>query len=180
LFAAYLIIQFAAPRLIAEGYHLNTTQIGLVFLPTGAMGASLSNLAGRLAGRVPPVWIIMACAASSTLGLLLTAAAGRAAVPLVIAVGLTVSAFSAGQVVLMGIVPSLADPAHRGVASGVFQLVFLTGGSLGSAIIGGLSGVLPLRVAVALLAAIPLAGILCATGIDSGKNVGDSADNAIT
>jgi hypothetical protein len=94
--------------------------------------------------------------------------------------GGSVSAFSAGQVEHMGIVPSLADPTHRGLAPGAFQLVFLTGGSLGAAIIGGLSGVLSLRVAVALLAAVPLAGILCATGIVSGKNVGNNTDNAIT
>jgi hypothetical protein len=46
----------------------------------------------------------------------------------------------------------------------------LTGGSLGSAVIGGLSGALSLREAVAVLAFIPLAGILCTTGVGSGDN----------
>lgn len=159
LFAGYLIIQFAAPRLILAEHHLTATPIGLIFLPTGLCSAVLSNLGGRLAGRIPPLRIVTVLAVASVAALILAAVAGLSPVPLVFAVAAAVSAFSTGQVALMAAIPQLVDPAHRGIASGVFQLVFITGGSVGSALVGGLAEVMPLRVVLAVLAVVPLAGI---------------------
>jgi hypothetical protein len=48
------------------------------------------------------------------------------------------------------------------VATGLFQLVFITGGSIGAAGVGALVAVLDLRTALALLAPLPAAGVVLA------------------
>ncbi|WP_328537677.1 MFS transporter [Streptomyces sp. NBC_00344] len=162
LFAGYLIIQFAAPRLILADHDLSVTQIGLILLPTGLCSAVLSRMAGGLAHRVGALRLVAALAVLSAAGLLLAALAGRSPVVLVVAVAACVSGFSAGQVALMASVPHLVGSSMHGVAVGVFQLVFITGGSLGSAAVGGMAGAMSLSTAVALLAVVPVLGAVAA------------------
>jgi len=53
-----------------------------------------------------------------------------------------------------------------------FQLVFITGGSVGAAAIGGLLGTVSVRDGVAILALLPAAGLLlalCALRADRGR-----------
>ena len=47
----------------------------------------------------------------------------------------------------------------RGVALGIATLVFMTGGSVGSAMVGGLGGVTGLPWALAILGVLPLVGM---------------------
>ncbi|MFF1483301.1 MFS transporter [Streptomyces sp. NPDC058319] len=162
LFAGYLIIQFAAPRLILMDHDLSVTQIGLILLPTGVVSAILSRTAGGLAHKVGPLRLVTALTVLSAAGLLLAALAGRQPVALVIAVAACVSGFSAGQVALMAAVPHLVDSSVHGVAAGVFQLVFITGGSLGSAAVGGMVGAMSLSTAIGVLAVVPLVGMVAA------------------
>jgi MFS family permease len=58
---------------------------------------------------------------------------------------------------------ALADAVHqdvRGVALGVSTLLFLIGGSVGSAVVAGISGPLGMPVALLVLAVLPLLGLL--------------------
>ncbi len=48
----------------------------------------------------------------------------------------------------------------RGVALGVATLVFLTGGSIGSAVVGGLGQVIGLGGSLAVLALLPAMGLV--------------------
>jgi len=48
----------------------------------------------------------------------------------------------------------------RGVALGIATLFFLVGGSVGSAVVGGLGDVLGMSIALLLLAALPVAGLV--------------------
>jgi len=48
----------------------------------------------------------------------------------------------------------------RGVALGIATLVFMTGGSVGSAVVGGAGGVLGVPLALALLALLPVLGLV--------------------
>jgi MFS family permease len=163
LFAGYLVIQYAAPRLmLAHDPHLTATRLGLILLPTGVASAAMSAVGGRVAARIPPLRVVTALAGLSTAGLLLAAAAGEWPVPLVLAVAAAVCAFSTGQVILMAAIPQLVTPAHRGIAAGAFQLIFITGGSFGSAAIGGLTGTLGYRPAIAVLTVLPLLGMVAA------------------
>jgi hypothetical protein len=58
-----------------------------------------------------------------------------------------------------------AVPADvRGVALGIATLVFLVGGGVGSAVVGGIGEVLGLDRSLLLLAVLPLAGCLALVG----------------
>jgi hypothetical protein len=48
----------------------------------------------------------------------------------------------------------------RGVALGVATLLFLVGGSIGSAVVGGLGDVLGIPTSIALLAVLPVLGLV--------------------
>jgi hypothetical protein len=50
--------------------------------------------------------------------------------------------------------------APRGVALGIATLVFLTGASVGAALVGGLAGVIGVPAAFCLLVVLPLAGLV--------------------
>ena len=57
----------------------------------------------------------------------------------------------------------VGDAVHedvRGVALGVSTLLFLVGGSIGSAIVAGLGGPLGMGAALLLLAVLPLLGLI--------------------
>jgi MFS family permease len=163
LFGGYLIMQFAAPLLILAHHHLTTTQIGLILLPAGLASAATSRLAGTLVARVSPWAIVLGLASASTLGLLLAAFAGSGSpVAVVVALAACVAGFSAGQVTLMSALPDIASPEVQGIAVGTFQLVFITGGSVGAAAIGALVSPVGLTGGTAILAAIPAAGLLLA------------------
>lgn len=162
LFAGYLIMQFAAPLLLLAHHRLTTTQIGLILLPAGLASAATSRAAGSLITRGGPWPIILALACASTIGLLLAYLAGSNPVAIVLALAACVAGFSAGQVTLMAALPEIVDPDIQGIAVGSFQLVFITGGSVGAAAIGGLISIVALRTGVAILAALPAAGLVLA------------------
>jgi predicted MFS family arabinose efflux permease len=60
----------------------------------------------------------------------------------------------------MEAVGSAVDEDVRGVALGIATLFFLVGGSVGSAVVGGLGDVLGTPGALLLLAVLPLAGLV--------------------
>ena len=67
-----------------------------------------------------------------------------------------------GQATLIEAVPELVAPSYRGVALGLHNLVFFTGGAVGSATTGGLSRPLGLAGALTVLAAVPAASLAAA------------------
>ena len=69
-------------------------------------------------------------------------------------------AFGLGQPALMAAVGEAVSEDVRGVALGVATLLFLVGGGVGSAVVGGLSGALTMAGALWLLAALPLLGLV--------------------
>ena len=69
-------------------------------------------------------------------------------------------AFGLGQPALSAVVGDAVPPEVRGVALGVATLFFLIGGSVGSAVIAGVSGPLGMPAALLLLAALPLLGLV--------------------
>lgn len=79
---------------------------------------------------------------------------------LVVAIVLVTFAFGLGQPALSAAVGDAVPADERGVALGVSTLLFLVGGSVGSAVVAGLSGVLGLGGALGVLAVLPLLGLL--------------------
>ena len=100
----------------------------------------------------------------------LGAAVGSAPV-LVTAVVLVTFAFGLGQPALMAAVGGAVPADVRGVALGIATLVFLVGGGVGSAVVGGIGEVLGLDRSLLLLAVLPLAGCLALVGTIRAERV---------
>jgi predicted MFS family arabinose efflux permease len=157
LFGGYLAMLFAAPLLLLQDHDWTPTHVGLVLLPAAAMGALSARWLGHVV-RLDPFRLTAALALVSAAGLLLGGAADGTPALTTLALGLTIVGFMAAQVILVDRVPLVLAPAVRSIATGVFILVFLIGGAIGTAIVAGLTDPLGLAGAVACVAALPTAG----------------------
>ena len=79
---------------------------------------------------------------------------------LVLAVVAVTLAFGLGQPALMAAVGDAVHEDVRGVALGIATLMFLVGGGVGSAVVGGLSGVIGIGGSLLLLAGLPVLGLV--------------------
>jgi hypothetical protein len=146
--------------LVGDGWE--PWQVGLLLVPSAVVGLLLPRLTGPLLVRVGParsIAIAGVCASAS----LLVAALGAwldSAPLLGFAVVLVTVAFGLGQPSLVAAVGSAVHVDVRGVALGIATLVFMTGGSVGSAVVGGVGDVLGMPVALALLAVVPVLGLV--------------------
>jgi MFS family permease len=105
-------------------------QVGLALVPSAVTGFLAPRLAGPLLARLGP------------------------------AVVLVTLAFGLGQPALMAAVGDAVPADVRGVALGIATLVFLVGGGVGSAVVGGVGEALGVDRSLLLLAALPLLGSL--------------------
>ncbi len=167
--AGYLAMLFAAPLLLA-GRGWSATHIGLILLPAGLMGAASARVVGSLIATHNPFRVTSVLAATSAAGLLLAGLAGDTPFWTVLALGMTVSAFAAGQVTLLARVPQIVEPQVRAVATGLFVLMLLLGGAIGSALIAALISPLGLSTAIATVAALPAAAVALALAADATSN----------
>ena len=78
---------------------------------------------------------------------------------LALAVILVTVAFGLGQPAMSAAVGDAVHLDVRGVALGVATLLFLVGGSIGSAVVAGLGDVLGVPASLAVLAVLPLLGL---------------------
>lgn len=164
LIASYVGMLLAVPLLLSAEQGWGPFQIGLAVLPAAVVGAVGSRMVG---GRLRPGGhrqLATRFVALTPLGLLLASFVHTVPVLLIAALALVMLGFSAGQVVLLDRVSSAARDEVRGVALGVYHLIFFVGAAVGAAMVGGLSGPLSLPAALAVLAVVPCAGALAAAG----------------
>jgi DHA2 family metal-tetracycline-proton antiporter-like MFS transporter len=157
LFGGYLAMLFAAPLLLLQDHDWTPTHVGLVLLPAAAMGAVSARWLGHVV-RLDPFRLTAVLALVSAAGLLLAGIADGAPALTTLALGMTIVGFMAAQVILVNRVPLVLAPEVRSIATGVFILVFLIGGAVGTASVAGLTDPLGLAGAVACVAALPAAG----------------------
>jgi MFS family permease len=146
--------------LLSHGWE--SWQVGLTLVPSGVLSLFMPRIVGPLMNRITPGRALM-LSTSVSVGALLLAAAGTAlaSAPLLIVAVLCVTfAFGIGQPALSTAVGAAVEPDVRGVALGVATLMFMVGGSVGSAVVGGLGQVIGLGEAMALLAVLPVVGLL--------------------
>jgi MFS family permease len=159
--AAWFALLIAVPAvLVADGWQ--PWQVGVALLPSAVTGLLAPRFAGPLLGRIGGTRSL-AVSGSIAAVALVVAAAGAAvtsATLLVVAVVALTFAFGLGQPALMAVVGDAVADDVRGVALGVATLMFLVGGGLGSAVVGGLAGPLGMGGALLLLAVLPLLGLL--------------------
>jgi MFS family permease len=159
--AAWFALLIAVPAvLVGQGW--TPLEVGLALVPSAATGLLAPRVAGPLLARIGAR---RSLAVSGTLAALalavaaLGAATGSAPVLVAAVVGVT-GAFGLGQPALMEAVGSAVAPEVRGVALGLATLVFLVGGGIGSAVVGGLGEVVGIPRSLLLLGLLPLAGVL--------------------
>jgi MFS family permease len=164
LLAAYFAMLLAAPELLAEMHGWVPLQIGFVLLPAAVVGAVASRWAGRVGPRIGQFRTARYAAGAALIGLVIGALAPTSTVAIVLGLAGAAIGFAAAQAVLVDRVSVASPPAVLGAALGVFNLVVFLGGSIGTALVGGLSGVLGLPGSLAVMAVLPVVAIAALSG----------------
>jgi MFS family permease len=159
--AAWFAHLVAVPAvLVHDGWE--AWQVGLLLVPSALLALAMPHTAGTLLARIGPAAALGLAVIVSTVALLLASLGTWLVSPviLVVAVALVTVAFGLGQPALMAAVGESVAIDVRGVALGVATLLFLVGGSVGSAAVGGLGELAGIPASLAVLAALPLLGLL--------------------
>ena len=159
--AAWFALLIAVPAVLA-GQGWTPLHIGLALMPSAVTGFLAPRLSGPLLARLGAARALATSGATAAAALVVAAigAATASAVALVAAVVLVTLAFGLGQPALMAAVSAAVPADVRGVALGIATLVFLVGGGVGSAVVGGAGEALGLDRSLLLLALLPVAGAL--------------------
>lgn len=159
--AAWFALLVAVPAvLLAEGWE--PWQVGLLLVPSAGIALVVPRLTGRLMEAVGPTRSLAFSAVTAAVALVVAAAGAALVWPALLAVSvvLVTFAFGVGQPALSAAVADAVEPDVRGVALGVATLVFLVGGSVGSAVVGGLGETWGIGASLLLLAVLPLAALV--------------------
>lgn len=159
--AAWFAHLVAVPAvLVHEGWE--AWQVGLLLVPSAVLALVMPRTAGLLLTRIGSASSLGLAGIVATLALLMAALGTWLVSPavLVVAVALVTVSFGLGQPALIATVGEAVALDVRGVALGVATLLFLVGGSVGSAVVGGLGEVIGIPASLAVLAALPVLGLV--------------------
>jgi MFS family permease len=159
--AAWFALLIAVPSVLAARAW-TPLEVGLALVPSAVTGFLAPRLAAPLLVRLGAARSLLISGGTAALALLVaaTGAAFASAPVLVVAVVLVTFAFGLGQPALMAAVGGAVPVDVRGVALGIATLVFLVGGGVGSAVVGGIGGAVGIDRSLVLLALLPVGGCL--------------------
>lgn len=159
--ASWFAMLIAMPAvLLSHGWE--AWQVGLAMVPSALVALLVPQVTGPLLDRIGPSRAL-AIAGVVASAALLVAALGAflvSAAVLVVAIVFVTFAFGLGQPALSAAVGDAVHEEVRGVSLGVSTLLFLVGGSIGSAVVAGLGGTVGMSGALLVLAVLPLLGLL--------------------
>ena len=159
--AAWFAMLVAIPAVLLS-HDWAAWQVGLALVPSGVVALLMPRVVGLVVDRVSAAGALIfsaVVAAFALVGCALGAGLDQSWLLIVSVLGATVS-FGIGQPALQTAVGDAVPVEVRGVALGIATLVFMVGGSLGSAVVGGLGPVLGLGTSIGVLTALPVLGIL--------------------
>jgi MFS family permease len=158
--ASWFALLLGVP-LAAASWGWTPLATGTLLVPAALVGFVSPAMARTSLARLGPRRsIALACpTAIIALAMAATGALLQAPVLLATAVVLVSAAFGVGQPAMISAVGAAVPPEERGIALGIATLIFLTGASVGAALVGGLSEVIGVPAAFALLVVLPLAGL---------------------
>ncbi|MEV0280858.1 MFS transporter [Streptomyces sp. NPDC050610] len=159
VFAGYYGVLFRAPSLIEQATGGGPLEAGLFLVPAAVCSVLAGRLVGTLTDRFAG-WQVTAGLAALTVVGVLVVAISTGPVPIVVGTALTVCGFAGAQAVLVGLAPDLVAADDRDTAQSLLNFMNALGGGIGPAAVAGLSGIVPAPVALAALAALPLAGLV--------------------
>ncbi len=159
--AAWFALLVGVPAvLVGEGWE--PWQVGMLLLPSAVLALLTPRVAGPLLERVGATRSLLVAGVTASVALLLAAAGLALVAPVLVslAVALVTVAFGIGQPALSDAVGGAVPAQVRGVALGVATLLFLVGGSVGSAVVGGLGGLVGIPASLVVLALLPVLGLV--------------------
>ena len=159
VFAGYYGVLFLAPSLIEQATRGGALEAGVLLVPAAACSVLAGRLVSTLTGRFPG-WQVSAGLAAVTVVGVLVVAVFTGPVPVIVGTALTVCGFAGAQAVLVGLATDLVATSDRDTAQSLLNFMNALGGGIGPAAVAGLSGLVPVPVALAVLAALPLAGLV--------------------
>jgi hypothetical protein len=159
--ASWFALLLGVP-LTAASWGWTPLATGLLLVPAAVVGFVSPPIARILLARLGPRRSLGLACPTAVVALLMAALGGVTESPVLLAaaVVLVTAAFGVGQPAMISSVGAAVPGGQRGVALGVATLVFLTGASVGAALVGGLGGVVGVPVAFCLLIALPVAGVV--------------------
>lgn len=137
-------------------------QVGALLLPGAALGLVASRITSPALIRLGATRSQLVSTAGTSCALAMAALGSHLVSPAVlIAATLTLMlSFGLGQPAMTGLVADSVPDRTRGAALGLLTLVFLAGGSLGAAAVGGLGPALGEAGALLIVAGLPLTGAM--------------------
>lgn len=159
--ACWFALLIAVPAVLVEN-GWQTWQVGLLLLPSGVVALLLPRWAGPLLLALGGPGAIALGAGLSAAAVVVASVGLAFSWPAVVGLSIVILsvAFGLGQPALMATVGDAVHVDVRGVALGVATLFFLAGGSVGSATVAGLGGLLSIPGSVLLLTIVPILGLL--------------------
>ncbi|MET4077691.1 MFS transporter [Janibacter sp. UYMM211] len=161
LSSAWFGMLVAVPTtLVGEGW--SGVSVGLLLVPCAAAGLVAPRITGPALVRLGPARAQLVATLGTALALLLaTLGVGLVSpAPLVAATVVLIVSFGLGQPAMTTLVADAVPLASRGGALGLLTLVFLMGGSLGAAAVGGLGDAIGLTWALLVVTVLPLSAAL--------------------
>lgn len=158
--AAWFALLVGVPAtLVAEGWE--TWQVGTLLVPSAVVALIVPRFVGKVLTGLgaPRTLALSGLVAGGSLGLAAVGTWLLSPVAIVAAVLCATVCFGFGQPALTA---SVGDAVHvdvRGVALGIATLLFLVGGSIGSAAVAGLGDLIGVPGSLAALVAFPLLGL---------------------
>ena len=153
--ASWFALLIAVPAvLVADGWE--PWHVGVALLPSAVTGLAAPRVAAPLLSRIGGSASLLLAGLTSVAALLVSAGGAEtgSATLLVLAVVVVTFAFGLGQPALMSVVGDAVPDDVRGVALGLATLMFLVGGGVGSAVVGGLGPTLGMSTSLLVLAAV--------------------------
>jgi hypothetical protein len=137
-------------------------EVGLLLVPSAVVALLVPRVAGPLLERIGASWSLVLAGVVAAATLLLAALGTHLVTPIPVglAVALATVSFGIGQPALIALVGAAVPADVRGVALGIATLLFLVGGSVGSAVVAGLGEVIGIPGSFAALAVLPALGLL--------------------
>lgn len=137
-------------------------QVGMLLVPSAGVALLVPRVSGPLLARLGGAGTLALAAVVSSASLLVAALGTDRLwpVPVAVAVLLTTVSFGLGQPAMTATVGAAVHDGVRGVALGVATLLFLVGGSVGSAVVAGAGELVGIPASLAIVGVLPLLSIV--------------------
>ncbi|QBX55969.1 MFS transporter [Nocardioides seonyuensis] len=159
--ASWFALLIGVPAALV-GHGWEPWRVGLLLLPSAGVALLMPKVAAHLLERHGGTRVLAMAAMTSSVSLVVGALGTAQTAPIAVgvAVMLTTASFGFGQPAMITAVGDAVHDDVRGAALGIATLLFLVGGSIGSAVVAGLGEPLGIPGSLLVLALLPLVALV--------------------